>query len=147
VAYATVQELGDPDGPLGYTPSNAQLLLDRASRDVDRAIQCAVYATDGSGAATDDKVITALKEATLEQAAYQLEIGNKSGIGHGLQSGVPSGASAGEVALSRGPSTGGASADQPWLAEQAAWILRQAGLLGPGPQVGDGGSVWITVAT
>jgi hypothetical protein len=143
VAYATVEDL---DGPLDYVPANAQVLLDRASRQIDRAIQCAVYDVDDDGLPTDAKVTTALKEATCEQVAYNLEVGNTSGIPHGLQSGVPSGSSAGEVSLSRGTSAGGASADQPWLGDQAASILRTAGLLGPGPQVGDGGSVWITVA-
>lgn len=147
MAYATVQDLIDSDA-LGFEPPpNAQVLLDRASRDVDRAIQCAVYDTDTDGMPTDAKVTTALKEATCEQVAYQLEIGNTDGIAHGLQSGVPSGSSAGSVELSRGPSTGGATADQPWLGDQARQILRQAGLLRQ-PQVGDGGSsVWITVAT
>jgi hypothetical protein len=144
VAYATV---GDLDGPLDYVPANAQVLLDRASRQIDRAIQCAIYDVDDDGLPTDAAVTTALKEATCEQVAYNLEVGNKSGIPHGLQSGVPSGSSAGEIALSRGPSAGGASADQPWLGDQAASILRTAGLLGPGPQVGDGGSAWIAVAT
>lgn len=124
MAYASVQDLG---GVLdGYTPSNAQVLLDRASRDIDRALQCATYDVDSNGDPTDTQVLAALRDATLEQVAYQLEIGNKSGIAHGLQGGVPSGTSAGDISLSRGPSTGGATADQPWLAEQAAWILRQA---------------------
>lgn len=145
-AYATVQDLGDPNGPVGYMPKNAQALLDRASRNIDRAIQCAVYDVDpATGLPTDTALLEVLRQATLEQVAYQLEIGNKNGIAHGLQSGVPSGTSAGDVALSRGPSTGGATADQPWLGDQAAWILRQAGLLGQGPQTADC-QVWIQVA-
>lgn len=131
MAYATVQDLREL---LGYSAGNAQVLLDRASRDVARAIQSAVYPVNTDGTPTEAAVTAALKEATLEQVAYQLEIGNKAGIAHGLQSGVPSGTSAGEIAVSRGPSTGGASADQPWLSAQAAWILRSAGLLGQAPQ-------------
>lgn len=147
MAYATVQDLTD-SSVLGYdAPPNAQVLLDRASRDIDRAIQCAVYDVDDAGLPTLAAVTEALKEATCEQVAYQLEIGNTDGIAHGLQSGVPSGASAGGVELSRGPSTGGATVDQPWLGDQPRHILRVAGLLGQEPQVGDGGSVWITVAT
>jgi hypothetical protein len=142
-----VQDLTD-SSVLGYdVPPNAQVLLDRASRDIDRAIQCAIYDVDDAGLPTLAAVTEALREATCEQVAYQLEIGNTDGIAHGLQSGVPSGASAGGVELSRGPSTGGATADQPWLGDQPRHILRTAGLLGPGPQVGDGGSVWIMVAT
>lgn len=142
MAYATTQDLA---GVLDYTPNNAQVLLDRASRQIDRAIQCAVYNVDGNGMPTDAAVITALKDATCEQVAYMLEVGNTAGIAHGLKAGVPSGASAGTVELSRGPSTGGASADQPWLAEQAEIILRQAGLLGQEPQTSDFHSIWIWI--
>ncbi|MCW2639526.1 MAG: hypothetical protein JWP76_1832 [Dactylosporangium sp.] len=131
MAYATVQDLTDE---LGFTPGNGQILLDRASRDVDRAINSAIYATDSTGQPTDPTITKALKEATLEQVAYQLEVGNTDGIRHGLQSGVPSGASAGGVSLSRGQSVGGATSDLPWLADQAEWILRQAGLRGQPPQ-------------
>lgn len=143
MAYATVQDL---TALLGYTaPANGQVLLDRASRDIDRAIQSAVYDVDDQGLPTVVAIATALKQATCEQVAYQLEIGNVDGIAHGLKSGVPSGTSAGLVELSRGPSTGGATVDQPWLAEQAQIILRQAGLLGQEPQMSDFHSVWIWI--
>jgi hypothetical protein len=145
MAYATVQDLDDSD-VLGYpAPANAQVLLARASRDVDRAIQCAVYDTDDQGLPTLPLIVTALKQATCEQVAYQLEIGNVDGIAHGLQSGVPSGSSAGLVELSRGPSTGGATVDQPWLGDQARQILRVAGLIGQEPQTSDFHSIWIWI--
>lgn len=136
MAYATVQDLAD-SGVLGYTgqaPANAQVLLDRASRDIDRAINSAVYPVDADGRPTESTVTQALKEATLEQVAYQLEGGNTNGVRHGLQSGVPSSTSAGLVELSRGPSAGGSSIDAPWLGDQAKWILQSAGLLGQAPQ-------------
>lgn len=123
MAYATVEQL---DAYLGYLPKNANRLLDRASRDIDRVLLCAVY--DG----TDDTT-TALRDATLEQVAYQLEQGNMSGIRHGLQPGVPTGASAGGVDLSRGQSVGGATASLPLLGEQAYAVLQRAGLTGGGP--------------
>lgn len=131
MAYATVQDLR---GVNGFSVGNAQVLLDRASRDVDRAIKSAVYSVDADGLPTDPKIVTALKEATVEQVTYNLEIGNANGIAHGLQAGVPSGGSAGGVELSRGPSAGGATVDQPWLGAQAEQILRQAGLCGQAPQ-------------
>lgn len=131
MAYATVQDL---DGPLDYVPANAQVLLDRASRQIDRAIQSAVYAVNTDGYPTDAAVAEALKTATCEQVAFNLEVGNKNGIPHDLQSGVPSGTSAGEIGLSRGGSVGGATGDLPWLSDQAAQILRQAGLIGQAPQ-------------
>jgi hypothetical protein len=131
VAYATS---GDLATRLGYAaPANAGTLLDRGSRDIDRALQCAVYDVDTDGNPTDAAVTLAMRDATLEQVCYQLEQGNKIGIRHGLQSGVPSGTSAGSVDLSRGQSAGGATDTLPWLADQAAWILREAGLLGWGP--------------
>jgi hypothetical protein len=132
MAYATVTDLEETLGN-GYTPPNAQRLLDRASRDVDRAIQCATYATDTNDLPTDPVVLTALKEATLEQVAYNAEIGNTNGIIHAMQSGVPSGTSAGSIDLSRGPSAGGSTDGLPWLGPQAGWVLRQAGLLGQPP--------------
>lgn len=134
MAYATVQELTE-SGVLGYAaPANAQLLLDRASRDVDRAINSAIYPVDTDGRPTGSTVAAALKQATLEQVAYQLQVGNTEGIRHGMQSGVPSGSSAGSVELSRGQSAGGSSIDVPFLGDQAEWILRQAGLRGQAPQ-------------
>jgi hypothetical protein len=142
VAYATTQDLS---ALLGYAPANGQVLLDRASRDIDRALQCAVYNVDDNGLPTDAANVTALKQATLEQVAYQLEIGNKDGINHGLQSGVPSGTSAAAVQLSRGPSTGGATVDQPWLGDQPRQILGAAGLLGQEPQTSDFHSIWIWI--
>jgi hypothetical protein len=130
MAYATAGELA---AFLGYTPEGADRLLDRASRDVDRALLCAVYD------ATDTAVTGALKAATLEQVAYQLTVGNTDGIAHGMQPGVPSGQSAGSVDLSRGTSVGGASAGLPWLGEQAFSELQQAGLTGQGPATYLGG--------
>lgn len=131
MAYASSSDL---TSRLGYdAPANASSLLDLASRDVDRALQCAVYDVDVNGNPTGSAVVQALKDATLEQVVYQLVQGNRDGIRHGLQSGVPSGASAGSIELSRGPSVGGSTSDLPWLGDQAAWILREAGLIGWGP--------------
>ena len=143
MAYATAQDLSP--GVLDYLPNNAQILLDRASRQIDQAIECAVYDVDANGLPTLALIVMALKQATCEQVAYNLEVGNKNGIPHGLQSGVPSGTSAGSVQLSRGLSAGGATVDQPWLGDQARWILRQAGLLGQEPQTSDFRSIWIWI--
>lgn len=135
--YATTAELITF---LGYTPkTGAQLLLDRASRDVDRAIKCATYATDSGDLPTDAAVLAALKAATLEQVSYQLEIGNTRGISHGMQSGVPSGASAGGIDLSRGRSVGGRTDDLAELGSQAWWELQGAGLTAQGPATYLGG--------
>jgi hypothetical protein len=126
MAYATIGELTTHLGN-GYAPNNAQALLDRATRDIDTALLSAIYD------ATDPVVIAALKDACLEQVVYQLEIGNVAGIRHGMQAGVPSGASAGTVDLSRGLSAGGSTVDQPRIGEQVFSILQQAGLTGQAP--------------
>ncbi|HEY9367563.1 hypothetical protein [Streptomyces sp.] len=131
MAYATIQQLDDA---LGYTPNGAQGLLDRASRDVDRALFCSVYDTDEDGNPTDAAHVTALTEATVEQVAYQLEQGNTSGIPHGMQPGVPQGSSAGSVDLSRGQSVGGSTGGLPRLGEQAWIVLQIAGLVPAGPR-------------
>lgn len=124
MAYATAAEL---EAVIGYQPSNASLLLDRASRDIDRALLTATYD------ATDTDLLEALKAATIEQVAWHLEIGNTDGLRHGMQSGVPSGTSAGSVDLSRGRSVGGSSEDLPLLGEQVWAILQTAQLTGQGP--------------
>jgi hypothetical protein len=126
MAYATTAELQTRLGN-GYNPTNAQTLLDRASRDIDQALLSAIYSP------TEAAIIAALKDACLEQVVYQLEIGNTSGIRHGMQPGVPSGSSAGTVDLSRGQSAGGSSVGQPRLGEQVWSILQKAGLTGMAP--------------
>jgi hypothetical protein len=124
-AYATVEELtAFMDG---YEPPGAARLLDRASRDIDRVLLCAVYDVD------DADIQAVLKVATLEQVAYQLVQGNVDGIRHGLQAGVPAGSSAGAVNLSRGQSVGGDSSGLPLIGEQAWSALQAAGIRFQGP--------------
>ena len=121
MAYASITQLNDK---LGRTPVNAQQLLDRASRDVDRALLCAVYDPD------DQAVVDALREATLEQIAANLDAGNVTG-GTGARRG---GFTLGRLSVQ--PSTD--PADQPVrigsLWEQAWTILQAAGLTGHSPQ-------------
>jgi hypothetical protein len=123
-AYATVEELEEY---LGYVPDNATRLLDRASRDIDRLLLCAVYD------ASDDDIVAALKAATMEQVAYQLVQGNTDGIRHGMQPGVPTGSSAGAVDLSRGQSVGGNTSGLPLIGEQAFAVLQAAQIRFQGP--------------
>lgn len=125
VAYATPEEY---EAELGATgPANLARLLTLASRDVDAALLCAVYDTG------DEDVQAALKEATIEQAAYHLDTGDTTGTG-GMA--VYSSVSIGSVNLARGSQTGGAgggSAARP-LAPQAAAVLQLAGLTGHEPR-------------
>jgi hypothetical protein len=122
VAYATIVELDDH---LGRTPVNAQQLLDRASRDVDRALLCAVYDPE------DQAVVDALRLATLEQVAANLDAGNLTGNGTTR----PANFTIGKLSVQT-PSA--STEDRPVrigsLWEQAWTVLQQAGLTGHGPQ-------------
>jgi len=121
-AYATVEQL---TAYLGRTPVNAQQLLDRASRDVDRALLCAIYDP------TDPAVVEVLKNATLEQVAANLDNGNVTGNSGSNRRGFSIGRLAAQQASQ-------ASEDKPVrigsLWEQAWDVLQQAGLTGHGPQ-------------
>ncbi|WP_067470041.1 hypothetical protein [Actinomadura macra] len=77
-SYATPAELAAFLAP-DALPAGAQRVLDRASRDVDAEILTAVYDVDEGGAATDATVVAALREATLEQAAWRLDSGDAKG--------------------------------------------------------------------
>lgn len=120
MAYATVAEL---TAHLGSEPANAQQLLDRASRDVDRALLCQVYDP------ADPDVIAALRLATLEQVAANLDVGDLSGMGGSKRRGF----SLGRLAMQASNAE-----DKPRrigsLWEQAWDVLQQAGLTGQGPQ-------------
>jgi hypothetical protein len=122
VAYATITEL---TAKLGRTPVNSQQLLDRASRDVDRALLTAVYDV------TDPAIVAALKEATLEQIAANLDNGDLTGNGVTR----PNSFTLGKLSM-QVPSKD--SADRPVkigrLWEQAWLVLQQAGLTGFAPR-------------
>jgi hypothetical protein len=122
VAYATVEELNDH---IGSTPANAQLLLDRASRDVDQALLCAVYDVE------DEDNVAALKLATLEQVAAGLDQGDLKGTGTSR----PAGFTLGRLSVQQPAATRpGAPQKIGRLWEQAWQVLQQAGLTGQGPQ-------------
>jgi len=126
MAYATVQELTNamlPKAP----PANAQQLLDRASRDVDQALLCAVYDP------ADADVVAALKLATLEQVQAGLDNGDQTGNGVTRGGGFTLGRMSVQAASS---SSEGAARKIGRLWEQAWAVLQQAGLTGDGPQHG-----------
>lgn len=111
------------------TGASAALLLTRASRDVDRALLCAVYD------ATDADVIAALRDATCEQVAGMIAAGDITGTGA-----MPPTASfaIGKVSVVRGGQGAGGSSQQArkinGLWPQAWQTLQAAGLTGQGPQ-------------
>ena len=119
-AYAAPADL---EGTVNPVPDNADLLLVRASRQVDRALLCAVYD------ATDADVIAALKAAVVEQVAGMLAAGDLAGLDKPAAGGFTLGRlsvqapSGGQT----GPARTGVLYDQAWL------VLQLAGLTGQGP--------------
>lgn len=118
MAYATVDEL--TDWLERNVPPNAQRLLDRASRDIDRTLLTALFDI------TDTDVLATLKEATLEQVAWRLERGEPNGIAHPDQSGVPSGLGGVGVTLTRpgGAAVGAATSGSPRIGDQVVTVLQ-----------------------
>jgi hypothetical protein len=129
MAYATSEEYEDETGTTA--PANINRLLTLASRDVDAALISAVYDVDDEGLPTEAAHVTALREATIEQAAYYLDTGDTTGTGGMAAYGD---VQIGSVRLGRSQSggTGGGSAARP-LAPQAASVLQLAGLTGHEP--------------
>lgn len=128
MAYATPEQL--EEYPIAV-PSGADvdLLLTRASRDVDQALLCAVYDPE------DADVQAALRDATIEQVAGILDSGDRTGTG----AAAPTASfSIGKISVVRGGQGAGGSAAQAariaGLWPQAWQILQQAGLTGHGPQ-------------
>jgi hypothetical protein len=128
VAYATVEQLEAypvtvPAGAI------AELLLTRASRDVDRALVCSVYDP------TDPDVQAALRDATIEQVAGYLDSGDLTGTGAAPPT---SGFTIGRISVQRGGGGGSSGSGQAariqGLWPQAWLVLQQAGLTGQGPQ-------------
>ena len=117
MAYATVVDLAG--APYNLTPANAQLLLDRASRDVDRALLCAIYDADASGNPTDAAVIAAFKNATLEQVAGNLNSGDSAGLGRST-----SGFTLGRLSVQRASSS--ASSSDPAAPKKIGTLWEQA---------------------
>lgn len=113
---------------------SAGLLLQRASRDVDRALLTAVYETDDDGMPTDADIRQALRDATCEQVAGYLDSGDLTGTGAAPPT---AGFTIGKISVQRGGqgASGGAvqSVKIGVLYPQAWQVLQQAGLTGQGP--------------
>ncbi|MDG4832425.1 hypothetical protein O7627_24400 [Solwaraspora sp. WMMD1047] len=131
-AYATLTDLNDV---YGSTPAGAAMLLVRASRDVDRALLTSVYPVDDNGLPTTAAHITALRDATVEQAIGNLDAGNRSGTGAAPRR---SGFTIGKLSVQQASGAGGASGalvDKIGPLWSQAWqVLQSAGLTGHGPQ-------------
>lgn len=125
MAYATTADLQAYLG-LSVLPDAARLLLERASRDVDDALVCAMYDSGDDGMPTDPPIAAALRDATLEQVAWWLALGDDEGLG---VASVFAAISIGSVSMSGRAGGGGPGV----LGDQARKILQGAGLLGYGP--------------
>ncbi len=120
-AYASQQDLYDAG--LDPMPANADLLLQRASRQIDRALFTAVYDI------TDTDVVTALKQATVEQVLGTLAGGDTAGLGVSTQ---VSQFTIGKLSATKQLSStaGGSSPTTAGIVDQAWIILQTAGLTG-----------------
>lgn len=124
MAYATVEQLTEH---LGRDVPGAEALLERASRDVDRALLCAVYDP------TNPAILAALREATLEQVAVGLEAGHVTGTGVATGSRVGS-FTLGKLSIQQSTSGDERPARIGTLWEQSWMVLQAAGLTGHAPQ-------------
>jgi hypothetical protein len=131
MAYATSAEYTAYTGQTA--PADIGLLLTRASRLVDQALLTAVYEVDDEQLPVDAAIATALKEATIEQAAAWVASGVEDGTGAADGWGNVSIAtvSLGRPSKNGGAGGGGSAATR--LAPQAFMVLQQAGLTGQEP--------------
>lgn len=116
-------------------PAGITRILRAAGRRVDQMLLTAVYDVDSTtGLPTDADVLAVLRDATCEQAAYQVAIGDPYGVG---TAGLFSSFSIGGLSATRGKSasaTGGSSSGvPPRFSTEAYEILQQAGLTGMSP--------------
>ncbi|GAA0969749.1 hypothetical protein GCM10009555_017450 [Acrocarpospora macrocephala] len=113
-------------------PLNAPILLERASRLVDKELLCAIYDVDDDGLPTDPVHIEAMRDATVEQVAAWSPIGEDgTGVTDHYTNVKLGSASMSRGGGSSGGSQKGSAAEE--LAPQARMILQQAGLTGHGP--------------
>lgn len=121
-AYASQADLAGIISPL---PENAEVLLVRAAREIDRALLTATYEID------DPIVIEALRQASLEQISGALQDGDINGLGGLTQTAT-------NFTLGKLQVTKAATATTPvprtnGLVDQAWLILQAAGLTGGQP--------------
>lgn len=120
MSYATPADLV---GIVEPVPAHAELLLARASRDVDRALLAAEYDP------TDPTVVAALKEATVEQVAGTLASGDKTGLGVVT---TDTGFTLGKLSVQK-PAAAAVAPRTGALVDQAYAVLQAAGLTGHAP--------------
>lgn len=122
-SYASLDDLTDAISPRAL-PANAAQLLIRASRDIDRALLCAIYDP------TDPDVQATLAEATAEQAAGNINAGDTTGLGA-----AAGGFTIGRISVQAKTGQREAAPRRIGVLWEQAWdVLQLAGLTGQGPQ-------------
>lgn len=127
--YALTSDYATAGMEAPATGVNLRRVLRVASQRVDEMLHGAIYTTDTvTLLPTDAAVTSALRDATVLQAAYQIEIGDEYGLGSEQYQNV----AIGGVSLSRGSGSAGTATPGRWSAE-AFEVLRAAGLTGNAP--------------
>jgi hypothetical protein len=131
VPYATVDDLTDWLDP-DPVPANAEKLLARATRYLDNVLlKTSVYDVDEDGLPTEEKVITALRDATCAQVEWWAAHSD-DGLGAGADYTT---VTAGNISLSKQAAPGGRPPD-PRQSPEAWEILSGAALTGHSPRTG-----------
>lgn len=127
--YATTGDYANAISDAPDATISLRRVLRTASARVDEMLHGAVYATNATTLLpTDAAVIAALRDATVQQAAYQIEIGDPYGSGVEQYQNV----TIGSVQLGRSYGSAGGATPARYSAE-ALETLRAAGLTGATP--------------
>lgn len=128
--YATTTDYAnDPRTGVPDTSVSVRRALLVAGQRIDELLLTALYATDSTTLLpTDSAIGVALRDATIAQAAYAIEIGDPYGLGVAQYQSV----SIGGVTLGRGSTAAGSSTPGRY-APEARETLRAAGLVGGAP--------------
>lgn len=128
--YALTSDYATAGMDAPTTGVNLRRVLRVASQRVDEMLLGAIYETDDvTLLPTDAAVILALRDATVLQAGYQIEIGDPYGLGAEQYQSV----TAGGITLTRGTGAAGATATRGRWSAEAFGVLRAAGLTGNAP--------------
>lgn len=129
--YATTTDYANAGMDAPATGTNLRRVLRVASQRVDEMAAGAIYDTNSvTLLPTDAAVTVTLRDATVVQAAHQIEIGDPYGVG---TSDEYQSVTAGGITLTRGQGAGGSSSTPGRWSSEAYEILRAAGLTGGVP--------------
>lgn len=126
--YANPAQYQDWSGDMATPAARVQVMLRRASEDLDMALVAAVYPVNANGMPTDPMVIDLFSRACCAQCQYLLADNDPSGIKR-----IYSSTSMGGVSQSRTASMTGLQ--MPPLGPRAAQILHVGGVLPSAPLI------------